>query len=411
MPLEESINDSSVSLSMEESGATTVPQTATNDALIPGVEAIYDLAHAEETPPQLKSEDVCTESYEQMDPVKRQNDDQPLPVYEPVDSYAPNSPISASIKNQPLPPIPVVTQHSSQIYDDIVDKNQPLYEDVEDAASSSRRFGQHRDCVVEANNSGDEEDIRARSRSPLPPLPPKDGNIPPLPPKDVDIPPVPPKDTNSPPISPRGTSAPPLPSKENGEKTPSPQTEGKAVSSGFLVTKDERKSPPSPRKPSPSPRMPRKGSPPSPRHAVGLDAVPTLPPKSPESERKKVTPADPTLSSSLAGSSAQKRQVEGRGNRATELNAKTSYLPPLPPKSPSKERKADTSFTNGVAEHWDSEAVYDEVEFEEIQESSTHGTCSLIPRPLLGTFFSRLSCGERQHLASFPVSPLQFLRG
>ena len=380
--LTEPSRDGNIVTSTESEGSS-VSQTATNDALIPGVEAIYDLAHAEETPTQVISEDACTESYEPMNSVKHQQSDEPLQLYEPVDNFTPDVPLSTSVKNQPLPPIPIVKQGSSQIYDDIVDKTQPLYEAVEDPESSSR-FGEHRHCVAEANDSGDEE-----VRSPLPPLPPKDTDVPPLPPKDTDIlPPLPPK--NDTPVSPKATNLPPLPPKENGEVTPLLQKEGETRPSHLL---GDRKCPPSPRKPSPSPRLPRdpakigKELPTSPRHTPALCVSPPQPQAPPERERLELRPA---FTSSLAASSDQQWQTDSlydvvqeegviaarnQDTRAAEASAKTGYLPPLPPKSPPRERKADTGLANGSAEQWDSEAVYDEVEFDEYER--TQGTYAL----------------------------------
>ena len=363
-------------LTSSESGSGSVPQKfATNDALIPGVEAIYDLAHAEETPAQEIPEDVPTESYELMKSVKLQESDEPLPFYEPVETTTPETTLSTTVKNLPLPPIPIVREDSSQIYDAIVDKSQPLYEAVEDPESSSR-FGEHRHCVAEANDSGDEDE-----RSALPPLPPKDTDLPPLPPKDTDIPPLPPKNTNDSPISPRATNLPPLPPKENGKETPLLQKEVETTPVGLLVTKSpSKKSPPSPRKPTPSPRIPRspakiaKELSTSPRH---VSASPSHSLASPGREQLELRPA---FTLNLAGSAdqpdslydvVQEQEVVAASSQDTGSNRApvAGYLPPLPPKSPSREPKADMGLANGSSEPWDSEAVYDEVEFDEYERT------------------------------------------
>ena len=193
------------------------------------MDAIYDLATAAEGEIVEKERTTSQQLYEDMNGSNPEGGDTGgLPIYEPVDvsdSRQGGETVRTSAKDQPLPPIPSpqvhVVQTPSQIYDDISNEQQPLYEDVD---ISGNRFGDRRESAQEAMDSGDEGNMD--KKSPAPPLPPKDSNVPPLPPRDADVPPLPPKDT--PPLPIKGSNhSPPLPHRDPKRTSPSPTGDAK----------------------------------------------------------------------------------------------------------------------------------------------------------------------------------------
>ena len=167
------------------------------------IDAIYDLAKQDETPPmdvyedmdissQNAPVDVSSPTYEDMDAGGGVNSVQ-NPSFPESDEYEmitvesmQDSIVPTSAKNQPLPPPPIGGKESTNavsglpLYEDIPDTvssqiQQPFYEDMCD--NTNKWISDRRECVPEAQDSGDEDEGRE-----APPLPPKD-DAPPLPPK------------------------------------------------------------------------------------------------------------------------------------------------------------------------------------------------------------------------------------
>ena len=167
------------------------------------IDAIYDLAKQDETPPmdvyedmdissQNAPVDMSSPTYEDMDVGSVANSVQ-NPSFQESAEYElitvenmQDGLVTTSVKNQPLPPPPVGRKESTNavsglpLYEDIPDTvssqiQQPFYEDMCD--NTNKWISDRRECVPEAQDSGDEDEGRE-----APPLPPKD-DAPPLPPK------------------------------------------------------------------------------------------------------------------------------------------------------------------------------------------------------------------------------------
>ena len=276
------------------------------------IDAIYDLAKQEETPQmdiyedmdissQNAPVDVSSPTYEDMDaggggktvqrPSFQESDEYELITIENMQ----DSIVSTSVKNQPLPPPPVGREDSTNVasglplYEDIPNTasvQQPFYEDMCD--NTNTRISDRRECVPEAQDSGDEGE--GRDMLPPPPLPPKDANAPPLPPKDT-------KETDNVPSAQASSPIPPM-----NVTPPSPQRQPNISSSS--PHGQANVTPPSPHgqanvTPS-SPHRQANVTPPSPHTqtniSLPLNSNPSLSPRaSPPSPRKRrnVSPPSP----------------------------------------------------------------------------------------------------------------------
>ena len=276
------------------------------------IDAIYDLAKQEETPQmdvyedmdissQNPPVDVSSPTYEDMDAGGRGNTVQ-RPSFQESDEYElitienmQDSLVSTSAKNQPLPPPPVGREGSTNVasglplYEDIPDTvsvQQPFYEDMCDTTST--RISDRRECVPEAQDSGDEGE--GRDMLPPPPLPPKDANAPPLPPKAT-------KETDNIPSAQASSPIPPM-----NVTPPSPRRQPNISPSS--PHRQANVTPPSPHRQAnvtpPSPHRQANVTPPSPHTqtniSLPLNSNPSLSPRaSPPSPRKRknVSPPPP----------------------------------------------------------------------------------------------------------------------